>query len=80
MDAFAKIIDSLNTGIDKIALPAAILGMSVFLIGLLIMPIFPDFSANHKGYFMRAMLAALALGLAPTLLRALHAMGQSAGA
>ena len=75
MDAINQMIQSLNTQLNALVVPLAILGMVLWGIAFLVTPILPDWASGMRGYFQKAMLIVGFIGFVPGIVAALAAMG-----
>lgn len=75
MDAISQMVEALNTQLNALVVPLAILGIVLWGIAFLVTPILPDWASGMRGYFQKAMLIVGFIGFVPGIIAALAAMG-----
>lgn len=80
MDQLQAAIENLRTSLEGMVVPLAIVGMLLWGIAFLVVPILPEWASGLKGYFKTALLVLGFLGFAPAIIEAFYTMGGGAGA
>ncbi|MFV9507366.1 MAG: hypothetical protein AB4911_22675 [Oscillochloridaceae bacterium umkhey_bin13] len=80
MEQLQAAIESLRTSLEGMVVPLAIVGMLLWGIAFLVVPILPEWASGFKGYFKTALLVLGFLGFAPAIIEAFYAMGGGGGA
>lgn len=80
MDQLQAAIETLRTALEGMVVPLAVVGMLLWGIAFLVVPILPEWASGMKGYFKTALLVLGFLGFAPAIIEAFYAMGGGGGA
>lgn len=75
---FNGIITSVTTAIRPMVGALLALGLTLVLIGTIAAPIMPQFAQENKGYILKAGIAAMFVGLVPTIASWLVGIGTTA--
>ena len=79
MPQFQATICTIYTQLLSVALPAALIGILVAVIGFLLIPVLGDTVAASRGYIRTALFTVAILGILPGFISALASMSGFAG-
>ena len=64
-------IDSLTTSLATLTLPLGILSVTLLFLGIILAPILPEWTREHKGLLVKVLGACLLIGWVPALIAAM---------
>jgi hypothetical protein len=78
MNPFEQITAPIIQALQGLAAPAAIIGISIAILGYLLLPLLPTFQ-QQRGYIQMALLGVAVLGFVPALVTFFAGLGGGAG-
>jgi hypothetical protein len=74
----AEAIKKITDGLTPVFLPLAGLSLTIFFLLMIGAPILPEAAQSNKGFFMKACLALVVVGMIPTIVSWLYGLGGGA--
>ena len=71
MDAINLKLEALTTSIATLTLPLGILSVTLLFLGIILAPILPEWTREHRGMLIKVLGACLLIGWVPALVAAM---------